>query len=68
MSDALAPIAESQQASRGASPAGSPLEGLSKKGLLLINQLPIRVILRYGRLTLHSTWHDQILYLDLVSC
>ncbi|OJT14280.1 hypothetical protein TRAPUB_9140 [Trametes pubescens] len=62
--DALAPIAESRQASRGASPA---VEGPSEKEPSLMSQLPIQIILQYGWLALHSTTHDQVFYLYLVS-
>lgn len=65
--DALAPIAESQQASRGASPAGPPLDGTNEKEPSLMSQLPIQIILQYGWLALHSTTHDQVFYLYLVS-
>ncbi|KAL1949111.1 hypothetical protein VTO73DRAFT_10917 [Trametes versicolor] len=63
--DALAPIAETQ--TRGASPAGPPLEGMGEKEPSLMSQLPIAIILQYGWLALHSTTHDQVFYLYLVS-
>ena len=33
----------------------------------LMSQLPILVIIQYGLLALHSTTHDQVFYLYLVS-
>ena len=62
--DALAPIAESRLVSRSASPA---LESVSEKEPSLWSQLPLQIILQYGWLALHSTTHDQVFYLYLVS-
>ncbi|KAI0754437.1 major facilitator superfamily MFS-1 [Daedaleopsis nitida] len=62
--DALSPIAEGRRASREASPA---LEGLSEKEPSLWSLLPVAIILQYGLLALHSTTHDQVFYLYLVS-
>ena len=62
--DALSPIAEGRRASRSASPA---LEALSEKEPSLWTMLPIAIILQYGWLALHSTTHDQVFYLYLVS-
>ncbi|KAI0654384.1 major facilitator MFS-1 [Cubamyces menziesii] len=67
--DALAPIAEGQQASREMSPAAgaAALESTSAKEPSLMSQLPLQIILQYGWLALHSTTHDQVFYLYLVS-
>ncbi|KAI0631169.1 major facilitator MFS-1 [Trametes polyzona] len=65
--DALAPIAEGQQGSRSISPAEPPLEAVSEKEPSLMSQLPLQIILQYGWLALHSTTHDQVFYLYLVS-
>ncbi|KAI0370487.1 major facilitator MFS-1 [Pilatotrama ljubarskyi] len=65
--DALAPIAEGQQTSREISPAGPPLEAINEKEPSLMSQLPLQIILQYGWLALHSTTHDQVFYLYLVS-
>ena len=67
--DALAPIAEGQQASREMSPAAgaAALESTSEKEPSLMSQLPLQIILQYGWLALHSTTHDQVFYLYLVS-
>ena len=67
--DALAPIAEGQQASREMSPAAgaAALESTSEKEPSLMSQLPLQIILQYGWLALHSTTHDQVFYLCLVS-
>ncbi|EKM57989.1 uncharacterized protein PHACADRAFT_251932 [Phanerochaete carnosa HHB-10118-sp] len=60
--DALAPIIEgSRLASTDSTPA-APIQEPS-----LMSQLPLLVIFQYGVLALHSTTHDQIFYLYLVS-
>ncbi|KAI0828591.1 major facilitator MFS-1 [Trametes gibbosa] len=65
--DALTPIAEGQQASRDISPVPT-LEGATgEKEPSLMSQLPLQIILQYGWLALHSTTHDQVFYLYLVS-
>ena len=56
--DLLAPIAE---VSRTPSPAPSEREPS------LMSMLPVAIILQYGWLALHSTTHDQVFYLYLVS-
>ena len=57
--DMLPPIAESQRASEDAvQPVAEPS---------LMSQLPILIIFQYGLLALHSTTHDQVFYLYLVS-
>ena len=64
--DALAPIAEqSQRASREMSPAAAPLS--AEKEPSIMSMLPLAIILQYGWLALHSTTHDQVFYLYLVS-
>ncbi|OSC97802.1 major facilitator MFS-1 [Trametes coccinea BRFM310] len=68
--DALAPIAEGQQASsHETSPAPAPaaLDAINEKEPSLMSQLPLQIILQYGWLALHSTTHDQVFYLYLVS-
>lgn len=62
--DALAPIAESQRVSRSVSPA---LEAAREKEPSLWSSLPLAIICQYGWLALHSTTHDQVFYLYLVS-
>ncbi|KAM5531602.1 hypothetical protein V8D89_014717 [Ganoderma adspersum] len=65
--DALAPIAEqSQRPSREASPAASAVQ-LSEKEPSIMSMLPLQTILQYGWLAFHSTTHDQVFYLYLVS-
>ncbi|RDX45232.1 major facilitator superfamily MFS-1 [Lentinus brumalis] len=59
--DALAPIAE-QRVSRELSPAVA-----AEKEPSLWSQLPMAIIFQYGCLALHSTTHDQVFYLYLVS-
>ena len=64
--DALAPITEqSQRASREMSPAAAPL--VTEKEPSIMSMLPLAIILQYGWLALHSTTHDQVFYLYLVS-
>ncbi|KAH9855398.1 major facilitator superfamily MFS-1 [Lenzites betulinus] len=66
--DALAPIVEGEQTSRNISPAGPALEtAVGEKEPSLMSQLPLQIILQYGWLALHSTTHDQVFYLYLVS-
>jgi len=60
--DALSPISES----RPASEAGQSDVMLEKEPSLM-SQLPILIIIQYGLLALHSTTHDQVFYLYLVS-
>ncbi|KAI0760328.1 major facilitator superfamily MFS-1 [Fomes fomentarius] len=62
--DALAPIAESHRVSRSLSPA---LEAVAEKEPSLWSLLPLAIICQYGWLALHSTTHDQVFYLYLVS-
>ena len=62
--DALEPIAESRRVSRDMSPA---LEAVSEKEPSLWSMLPLQIIFQYGWLALHSTTHDQVFYLYLVS-
>ncbi|KAI0642721.1 major facilitator MFS-1 [Trametes meyenii] len=65
--DALTPIAEGPQ-TREISPAGAPVaHGADEKEPSLMRQLPLAIILQYGWLALHSTTHDQVFYLYLVS-
>ena len=59
--DALAPITE-QRASREPSPAVAV-----EKEPSLWSMLPMAIIFQYGWLALHSTTHDQVFYLYLVS-
>lgn len=59
--DTLAPVPESRLPSRTPSPAPSVREPS------LMSMLPIAIILQYGWLALHSTTHDQVFYLYLVS-
>ncbi|KAI8976598.1 major facilitator MFS-1 [Trametes punicea] len=67
--DALAPIAEGPQASHEPSftVTAAALEAISEKEPSLMSQLPLQIILQYGWLALHSTTHDQVFYLYLVS-
>lgn len=58
--ESLEPILESHQAL-------PPLAEVSEKPPSLYSQLPILIIVHYGLLALHSTTHDQIFYLYLVS-
>jgi len=60
--EALAPIAESR-------PVSTAVENLvmEQKAPSPWTQLPLMIILQYGLLALHSTTHDQIFYLYLVS-
>ncbi|KAH9926841.1 hypothetical protein B0H21DRAFT_763768 [Amylocystis lapponica] len=60
--DSLAPISESGRAG----PQHSA-EQESEKEPSLMSQLPVLIIIQYGLLALHSTTHDQIFYLYLVS-
>lgn len=65
--DALAPIAEqSRLPSREPSPAASVV-ALSDKEPSIMSMLPLQIILQYGWLAFHSTTHDQVFYLYLVS-
>ncbi|KAI1794415.1 major facilitator superfamily MFS-1 [Ganoderma leucocontextum] len=65
--DALTPIAEqSRRPSREASPAAS-IVTLSEKEPSIMSMLPLQIILQYGWLAFHSTTHDQVFYLYLVS-
>ena len=60
--DALAPILESSPSQdHAAAPAAV------EKEPSLMSQLPVLVIIQYGILALHSTTHDQVFYLYLVS-
>ena len=59
--DGLAPIAEGQSAIHGEAPAQAVAEPS------LMSQLPLLIIFQYGILALHSTTHDQVFYLYLVS-
>ena len=59
--DALAPIIEGSRLAEPESPAVAPHEPS------LMSQLPLLIIFQYGLLALHSTTHDQIFYLYLVS-
>ncbi|KAI0763055.1 major facilitator MFS-1 [Trametes elegans] len=68
--DALAPIVEGQQGSREISPAASTAgasAAVEEKEPSLMRMLPLAIILQYGWLALHSTTHDQVFYLYLVS-
>ncbi|OBZ67513.1 Protein ZINC INDUCED FACILITATOR 1 [Grifola frondosa] len=56
--DSLAPIVEFQQASQ---------DVVLEKEPSLFSQLPVMIIIQYGLLALHSTTHDQVFYLYLVS-
>lgn len=58
--ESLEPIHESQHTQE-------PLEEVSEKPPSLYSQLPIMIIVHYGLLALHSTTHDQVFYLYLVS-
>ncbi|TCD71907.1 hypothetical protein EIP91_000039 [Steccherinum ochraceum] len=58
--DSLPPIHES-------GPLSSPSPAPSDKEPSLWSQLPVMVIVQYGLLALHSTTHDQVFYLYLVS-
>ena len=60
--DGLAPIAEAQSAIHGDSTAQAVVTEPS-----LMSQLPLLIIFQYGVLALHSTTHDQVFYLYLVS-
>jgi hypothetical protein len=60
--DTLSPIREG---SRLADPENEP--GVPVKEPSLMSQLPLLIIFQYGVLALHSTTHDQIFYLYLVS-
>ena len=65
--DALTPITEqSRRPSREASPAAS-IVPLSEKEPSIVSMLPLQIILQYGWLAFHSTTHDQVFYLYLVS-
>ncbi|KAI0074454.1 major facilitator superfamily MFS-1 [Panus rudis PR-1116 ss-1] len=59
--EGLAPIEESR--THTAEPS---LEHMEKEPSLM-SQLPVMVIIQYGLLALHSTTHDQVFYLYLVS-
>lgn len=59
--DGLAPIAEGQSAIHSEAAPQAVAEPS------LISQLPLLIIFQYGVLALHSTTHDQIFYLYLVS-
>lgn len=60
--DALAPIIEGSRLSPTDTTPAAPIQEPS-----LMSQLPLLVIFQYGVLALHSTTHDQIFYLYLVS-
>lgn len=57
--EGLAPIQESR--------ARSESDEVAEQEPSLMSQLPILVIIQYGLLALHSTTHDQVFYLYLVS-
>ena len=59
--DTLAPVPESRLPSRMPSPVPSEREPS------LMSMLPLAIIFQYGWLALHSTTHDQVFYLYLVS-
>ncbi|PSS32052.1 hypothetical protein PHLCEN_2v2197 [Hermanssonia centrifuga] len=61
-SDSLAPIMEGRQASHAES---ADVQLMAEPSLW--SQLPLLIIFQYGLLALHSTTHDQIFYLYLVS-
>ncbi len=61
-SDSLAPIIEGRQASHAES---ADVQLMAEPSLW--SQLPLLIIFQYGLLALHSTTHDQIFYLYLVS-
>ncbi|TBU39801.1 major facilitator superfamily MFS-1 [Dichomitus squalens] len=64
--DALTPIAEqSRRASRGTSPSATSIVAENEPSIM--SMLPLAIILQYGWLALHSTTHDQVFYLYLVS-
>lgn len=58
--DSLAPINES-------APLSDDEPIAAEKEPSLMSQLPVLVIIQYGLLALHSTTHDQVFYLYLVS-
>ncbi|GJE94855.1 major facilitator superfamily MFS-1 [Phanerochaete sordida] len=60
--DTLAPIIEGSRLSPTEATPAAPVQEPS-----LMSQLPLLVIFQYGVLALHSTTHDQIFYLYLVS-
>lgn len=60
--DALAPIIEGSRLAQADTTLAAPVQEPS-----LMSQLPLLVIFQYGLLALHSTTHDQIFYLYLVS-
>ncbi|KAI0918614.1 hypothetical protein AcW1_009544 [Taiwanofungus camphoratus] len=62
-SESLAPIMESQRTSQGQISKADEFE----KEPSLMSQLPVLIIIQYGLLALHSTTHDQVFYLYLVS-
>ncbi|CCM06609.1 uncharacterized protein FIBRA_08888 [Fibroporia radiculosa] len=63
--DSLAPILESRRGGTENEAAVEP-EELEREPSLM-SQLPILIIIQYGLLALHSTTHDQVFYLYLVS-
>jgi len=63
--DSLAPIMESRRAGQEQEQVAQSEE--SEKEPSLMSQLPILIIIQYGLLALHSTTHDQVFYLYLVS-
>lgn len=62
--DALAPIIEGSRLTQADTTAQSPAPVQEPS---LMSQLPLLIIFQYGLLALHSTTHDQIFYLYLVS-
>ncbi|KAF8644931.1 hypothetical protein AX16_008213 [Volvariella volvacea WC 439] len=67
--DALAPILESQRASRIEPDADveAGVGGEAEKQPSLASQLPLVIIVQYGMMALHTTTHDQIFMSYLVS-
>ncbi|KZT69917.1 major facilitator superfamily MFS-1 [Daedalea quercina L-15889] len=61
-SDTLDPIMESQRVQQAQLAEAEVLEEPS-----LMSLLPVAIIIQYGLLALHSTTHDQVFYLYLVS-
>ncbi|PCH35246.1 hypothetical protein WOLCODRAFT_155919 [Wolfiporia cocos MD-104 SS10] len=68
--DSLAPIMEGRGGVGLGIDHGSVVERIEEEEIKepsLMSQLPVLIIIQYGLLALHSTTHDQVFYLYLVS-